>query len=89
MLEPFASSLRPKCASAGGGAASIAASATRVSASNPATDGGPAAQSRSVRAKRRALTWWAADEVIRGVNPWRRVIGVAGLVFVVLRLVGR
>jgi hypothetical protein len=36
-----------------------------------------------------ALTWWAADEVIRGVNPWRRVIGVAGLVFVVLRLVGR
>ena len=36
-----------------------------------------------------ALAWWAADELIRGVNPWRRVIGVAGLVFVVLRLLGR
>lgn len=36
-----------------------------------------------------ALAWWAADEVIRGVNPWRRVVGIAGLVFVLLRLVGR
>ena len=36
-----------------------------------------------------ALAWWAADELIRGVNPWRRVIGVAGLVFVALRLLGR
>jgi hypothetical protein len=23
-----------------------------------------------------ALLWWAADEVLRGVNPWRRILGV-------------
>lgn len=22
-----------------------------------------------------ALIWWAADELIRGVNPWRRLLG--------------
>jgi hypothetical protein len=22
-----------------------------------------------------ALLWWAADEIIRGVNPWRRLLG--------------
>jgi hypothetical protein len=22
-----------------------------------------------------SLAWWAADEVLRGVNPWRRVLG--------------
>jgi len=22
-----------------------------------------------------ALLWWAADEVVRGVNPWRRILG--------------
>ena len=22
-----------------------------------------------------ALVWWAIDEVIRGVNPWRRILG--------------
>jgi len=22
-----------------------------------------------------ALLWWAADEVVRGVNPWRRLLG--------------
>src|SRR5688572_13531562 len=30
-----------------------------------------------------ALSWWAADEVVRGVNPWRRLLGAvvfAGLV---------
>jgi hypothetical protein len=26
-----------------------------------------------------ALGWWAADELIRGVNPWRRALGVVGL----------
>lgn len=36
-----------------------------------------------------ALAWWAADEVVRGVNPWRRMIGGVGLVFVVLRLAAR
>ena len=25
-----------------------------------------------------ALGWWAVDEVVRGVNPWRRLLGVAG-----------
>ena len=36
-----------------------------------------------------ALAWWAADEVIRGVNPWRRVIGGVGLLFFAMRLIGR
>ncbi len=34
-----------------------------------------------------ALAWWALDEVIRGVNPWRRVLGVGGCVLVVARAV--
>ena len=21
------------------------------------------------------LLWWAVDEVVRGVNPWRRILG--------------
>jgi hypothetical protein len=25
-----------------------------------------------------ALGWWAVDEVLRGVNPWRRLLGVGG-----------
>ena len=25
-----------------------------------------------------ALGWWALDEVVRGVNPWRRFLGVIG-----------
>jgi hypothetical protein len=29
-----------------------------------------------------ALAWWAADELVRGVNPWRRALGVGGLVVV-------
>ena len=35
-----------------------------------------------------ALSWWAVDEVIRGVNPWRRLLGAvvfAGLVLSLLR----
>jgi hypothetical protein len=28
-----------------------------------------------------ALTWWALDEVVRGVNPWRRLLGVGGCAF--------
>jgi hypothetical protein len=38
-----------------------------------------------------ALAWWAIDEVVRGVNPWRRILGVGGCVLVVtgaLALVG-
>jgi hypothetical protein len=22
-----------------------------------------------------ALLWWAVDEIVRGVNPWRRILG--------------
>ena len=25
-----------------------------------------------------SLGWWALDEVVRGVNPWRRLLGVGG-----------
>jgi len=34
-----------------------------------------------------SLGWWAIDEVLRGVNPWRRVLGVAGGVFVLSRTI--
>ena len=27
-----------------------------------------------------ALAWWAVDEIVRGVNPWRRMLGVFGFV---------
>jgi hypothetical protein len=27
-----------------------------------------------------ALAWWAFDEVLRGVNPWRRILGAVTLV---------
>ncbi len=27
-----------------------------------------------------ALAWWALDELLRGVNPWRRFLGAATLV---------
>jgi hypothetical protein len=35
-----------------------------------------------------ALGWWAVDELVRGVNPWRRLLGVAGCVVVVAGIVG-
>ena len=25
-----------------------------------------------------ALGWWAVDELVRGVNPWRRLLGLGG-----------
>ncbi len=31
-----------------------------------------------------AFAWWALDEVIRGVNPWRRLLGLAGCAVVVV-----
>ena len=34
-----------------------------------------------------ALAWWAVDEVVRGVNPWRRLLGLAGCVLVVARVI--
>jgi hypothetical protein len=36
-----------------------------------------------------ALAWWAVDEVVRGVNPWRRVLGVAGCVLVLVGVMSR
>lgn len=36
-----------------------------------------------------ALTWWALDELLRGANPFRRVLGVAVLVYVAWRLLPR
>lgn len=33
--------------------------------------------------------WWAADEVVRGVNPWRRLLGVAVLAWQIAGLLGR
>ena len=33
------------------------------------------------------LIWWAIDELIRGVNPWRRLLGGAVLAAQVLKWV--
>jgi len=33
-----------------------------------------------------ALAWWSLDEVLRGVNHWRRVLGILGCGVVVSRL---
>ena len=34
-----------------------------------------------------ALGWWAVDELVRGVNPWRRLLGLGGCVLTVGGLV--
>lgn len=34
-----------------------------------------------------ALVWWAIDEVVRGVNPWRRFLGAGMLALLVVGLV--
>lgn len=34
------------------------------------------------------FVWWSGDEMIRGVNPWRRFLGAAVLVWQIVRLVG-
>jgi len=36
-----------------------------------------------------ALAWWALDELIRGCNPWRRLLGVGGCIAVVLGVIAR
>ena len=36
-----------------------------------------------------ALAVWAIDEIVRGVNPWRRFLGGAVLVGLALSLAGR
>lgn len=33
-----------------------------------------------------ALAWWAVDEVLRGVNPFRRLLGGVVLAFTIVRL---
>lgn len=37
-------------------------------------------------ASRLFLAWWAADELLRGVNPWRRCLGAAVLLGLAIRL---
>jgi hypothetical protein len=34
-----------------------------------------------------ALVWWGIDEIARGVNPWRRMLGVVAAGLVAFRLV--
>jgi hypothetical protein len=34
-----------------------------------------------------AALWWAGDEVVRGVNPWRRLLGAGVLAIVIAGLV--
>lgn len=33
-----------------------------------------------------ALGWWAVDEIVRGVNPWRRLLGTVVLASLVVSL---
>lgn len=35
------------------------------------------------------LGWWAIDELVRGVNPFRRSLGLVGVVVVVLGIADR
>ena len=35
-----------------------------------------------------ALVWWAVDEIARGVNPWRRLLGGAVLAGQVVKYLG-
>ena len=35
------------------------------------------------------LGWWAVDELVRGVNPWRRTMGIGGCIVVVMGVVER
>ena len=37
-------------------------------------------------ASRVFLVWWAADELLRGVDPWRRFLGAAVLVGISIRI---
>ena len=36
-----------------------------------------------------ALLWWAADEILRGVNPFRRILGAVVAVVTIASLVLR
>jgi hypothetical protein len=35
------------------------------------------------------LLWWAGDELLRGVNPWRRFLGAGVLAIQLLNLISR
>ena len=35
-----------------------------------------------------AIVWWSVDELVRGVNPWRRLLGAGVLVVQVIGLLG-
>lgn len=35
-----------------------------------------------------ALGWWAVDEILRGVNPWRRLLGTVVLAGLAWSLLG-
>lgn len=35
-----------------------------------------------------SVLWWAGDEIVRGVNPWRRALGIGGVIWVVVRVLG-
>lgn len=35
-----------------------------------------------------ALLWWAVDELVRGVNPFRRMLGAGALLWVLTGLTG-
>jgi hypothetical protein len=36
-----------------------------------------------------SLAWWAIDEIVRGVNPWRRFLGAAVLTILIAGRVSR
>ena len=36
-----------------------------------------------------SLAWWGLDEAVRGVNPWRRCLGAAALLFLVWSIAAR
>ena len=50
---------------------------------------GSSAESALGWSGRGALAWWALDAVIRGVNPWRRLLGLGGCLLVISGLVAR
>lgn len=35
-----------------------------------------------------ALAWWAGDEIIRGVNPWRRTLGGGVMLVIATSILG-
>ena len=35
-----------------------------------------------------SIAWWAIDEVVRGVNPWRRSLGLSTIGWVLVNMLG-